>query len=277
MSAALCDRSDTSPNWACRETWRRATDRDWRHRLGDPPGSTGVHLGQQGASPKGVVHHLSLQSHDDQSTSAIWATTRNRLVAPQNMCLVCTVGGRTLTIIAVATSQTASTRAKDTDRNDTCQIFLDTALSEGQLSMTEHQQRVKAATNATTLGDLRALVSDLQTANAPPVQLPALKKPRLSTDGAGGSWGIRLAIMGVLVVLGIGIGWGPVRQHPPLAAELHLRPGRQVRRGGGSGRADPAASAALTRRAHRVVRADEEEVRRHERQPAGDLPPTTRR
>lgn len=122
------------------------------------------------------------------------------------MCLVCTVGGRTLTIIAVATSQTASTRAKDTDRNDTCQI-LDTALSEGQLSMTEHQQRVKAATNATTLGDLRALVSDLQTANAP-VQLPTLKKPRLSTDGAGGSWGIRLAIMGVLVVLGIGIGWG---------------------------------------------------------------------
>ena len=106
----------------------------------------------------------------------------------------------------MATSQTASTRAKDTDRNDTCQI-LDTALSEGQLSMTEHEQRVKAATNATTLGDLRALVSDLQTANAP-VQLPTLKKPRLSAGGAGGSWGIRLAIMGVLVVLGIGIGWG---------------------------------------------------------------------
>ncbi len=130
------------------------------------------------------------------------------------MCLVCTVGGRTLTIIAVATSQTASTRAKDTDRNDTCQI-LDTALSEGQLSMTEHQQRVKAATNATTLGDLRALVSDLQTANAP-VQLPTLKKPRLSTDGAGGSWGgIRLAIMGVLVVLGIGIGWGGLYGNTP--------------------------------------------------------------
>lgn len=122
------------------------------------------------------------------------------------MCLVCTVGARTLTIIAVATSQTASTRAKDTDRNDTCQI-LDTALSEGQLSMTEHQQRVKQATTATTLGDLRALVSDLQTANAP-VQLPTLKKPRLATAGNGGSWGIRLAIMGVLIVLGIGIGWG---------------------------------------------------------------------
>ncbi|HTY26753.1 MAG TPA: DUF1707 domain-containing protein, partial [Mycobacterium sp.] len=47
----------------------------------------------------------------------------------------------------MATSQTASTRAKDSDRNDICQI-LDTALSEGQLSMTEHEQRVKAATNA---------------------------------------------------------------------------------------------------------------------------------
>jgi hypothetical protein len=106
----------------------------------------------------------------------------------------------------VATSQTVSTRAKDADRNDICQI-LDTALSEGQLSMSEHQQRVKGATNATTLGDLRALVSDLQTGNAP-VQLPTLKKPRLSSSGTGGGWGIRIAITAVLIVLGIGIGWG---------------------------------------------------------------------
>lgn len=106
----------------------------------------------------------------------------------------------------MATSQTASTRAKDTDRNDTCQI-LDIALSEGQLSMSEHQQRVKAATNATTLGDLRALVSDLQTANAP-VQLPTLKKPGLSGSGVSGGWGIRLAVTAVLILLGIGIGWG---------------------------------------------------------------------
>lgn len=106
----------------------------------------------------------------------------------------------------MATSQTASTRAKDSDRNDICQI-LDTALAEGQLSMTEHEQRVKAATNASTLGDLRALVSDLQTANAP-VQLPTLKKPRLPGPAAGGSWGIRAAVAGVLVLLGIGIGWG---------------------------------------------------------------------
>ena len=106
----------------------------------------------------------------------------------------------------MATSQTASTRAKDSDRNDICQI-LDTALSEGQLSMTEHQQRVKAATSATTLGDLRALVSDLQTGNAP-VQLPTLTKPRLKMSSAGGGWGIRAAVAAVLVLLGMGIGWG---------------------------------------------------------------------
>jgi len=103
----------------------------------------------------------------------------------------------------VATGQRAGTRAKDSDRTDTCQI-LDTALAEGQLSMAEHQQRVKAATNAATIGDLRSLVGDLQTANAP-VQLPDLRGPRL---GSRAGWGIRAAVAGVLVLLGIGIGWG---------------------------------------------------------------------
>ena len=105
----------------------------------------------------------------------------------------------------MATRQTLRTRAKDSDRNDTCQI-LDSALSEGQLSMTEHGERVKAATTATTLGELQALVSDLQTNNSP-VQLPTLKKTR-PTFVAGDGWGLRIAVAGVLVVLGIGIGWG---------------------------------------------------------------------
>jgi Domain of unknown function (DUF1707) len=96
-------------------------------------------------------------------------------------------------------------RAKDSDRNDTCQI-VDSALSEGQLSMAEHGERVKAATNAATLGELQSLVADLQTANAP-VQLPNLKKPSRA-GGGGGGWGMRAAVAGVLVVLGIGIGWG---------------------------------------------------------------------
>ncbi|KWX23611.1 membrane protein [Mycolicibacterium wolinskyi] len=103
----------------------------------------------------------------------------------------------------VATRQTSATRAKDSDRNDTCKV-LDSALSEGQLSMEEHRQRVSAATNATTLGELAALVADLQNSNAP-VQLPTLKQPR--QPGSGG-WGFKLATAVVLVLLGMGIGWG---------------------------------------------------------------------
>lgn len=105
----------------------------------------------------------------------------------------------------MATRQTAGTRAKDSDRNDTCQI-LDSALSEGQLSMAEHGERVRTATNAATLGELQSLVSDLQNSNAP-VQLPNLKKqPKALSPGR--SRGIGLAMAAVLVVLGIAIGWG---------------------------------------------------------------------
>jgi hypothetical protein len=68
--------------------------------------------------------------------------------------------------------------------------------------MAEHRQRVSAATNAATLGELRSLVADLQTSNAP-VHLPNLKKPRTGTG-----WGMRAAAAVVLVVLGIAIGWG---------------------------------------------------------------------
>jgi hypothetical protein len=105
----------------------------------------------------------------------------------------------------VANRQTAGTRAKDSDRNDTCQI-LDSALADGQLSMEEHRTRVALATQSETLGDLQSLISDLQTGNAP-VQLPDLKR-RSRMPSGGGGWGIRLAVAGVLVALGIGIGWG---------------------------------------------------------------------
>jgi hypothetical protein len=59
-------------------------------------GATGVHLSQQRTAPKRVVHHLSLQSHADQSTS----------VPATRMC----------------------------DRSDACQI-LSTAMSEVRLLM----------------------------------------------------------------------------------------------------------------------------------------------
>ena len=109
----------------------------------------------------------------------------------------------------MATRQIAHTRAKDTDRNNTCQV-LDSALADGQLSMEEHRTRVGLATTAATLGDLQSLVDDLQNDNAP-VQMPNLQKPsRLRAAGVstGAGWGLRLATAGVLVVLGIAIGWG---------------------------------------------------------------------
>lgn len=112
----------------------------------------------------------------------------------------------------MASAQTTRTRARDRDRTDTCQI-LDTALAEGQLSMAEHADRVKAATSATSLGDLRALVSDLQTSSAP-VQLPALQKPAIV--GPRATWALRLATVGVLVALGVGIGWGLFGNTRPL-------------------------------------------------------------
>lgn len=107
----------------------------------------------------------------------------------------------------MATRQTAGTRAKDSDRDDTCKV-LDSALSEGQLSMEEHRQRVAAATTAATLGDLQSLVSDLQITSSP-IKLPNLKPERsMVALGAGTGWGLRAATAVVLVILGIGIGWG---------------------------------------------------------------------
>lgn len=100
----------------------------------------------------------------------------------------------------MATRRTAGTRAKDSDRTDTCQV-LDRALAEGQLSMEEHRQRVSAATNATTLGELQSLVTDLQAAN--PVHSPVTRPWRLP-----GGRAITAAVAGVLLVLVVAIGWG---------------------------------------------------------------------
>ncbi|EUA54119.1 hypothetical protein I550_5760 [Mycobacterium intracellulare 1956] len=66
---------------------------------------------------------------------------------------------------------TATTRARDSDRQDTCTI-LDNALSDGEVSAEEHRERVSAATKAVTLGDLQALVRDLQSNTGR--ELPAL-------------------------------------------------------------------------------------------------------
>ncbi|BBZ72675.1 DUF1707 SHOCT-like domain-containing protein [Mycobacterium paraseoulense] len=98
----------------------------------------------------------------------------------------------------------ANTRATDTNRQDACKI-LDDALNDGQLSMEEHRERVSAATNAVTLGDLQALVTDLQT-DSSALPTPAVKGPRLPPKLGG--WGSLAAAFAVSVLLGIGIGWG---------------------------------------------------------------------
>jgi len=71
--------------------------------------------------------------------------------------------------------------------------------------MQEHRERVSTATQAVTLGELQALLADLQT-DTGPVQPPAVRSPLKSPKLSG--WGILAAAFVVSVVLGIGIGWG---------------------------------------------------------------------
>ncbi|OBB86754.1 DUF1707 domain-containing protein [Mycobacterium sp. 852002-30065_SCH5024008] len=91
------------------------------------------------------------------------------------------------------------TRASDDDRNDICQV-LDAALGDGQLSTEEHRERVAAATRATTLRELRSLVTDLQI--RPASEQPPASRSRI---GRRGAW---VAVACALVLLGAGLAWG---------------------------------------------------------------------
>ncbi len=92
------------------------------------------------------------------------------------------------------------TRASDGDRNDIGQM-LDAALREGQLSNEEHRQRVIAATNAATLGELQSLVSDLQIHRAPG-QTSKASARRLPIAV------VASAVVAVVVLLGGLLAWG---------------------------------------------------------------------
>lgn len=103
-----------------------------------------------------------------------------------------------------ARGTTTTTRAKDTDRQDACKI-LDNALNDGELTEQEHRERVSSATNAITLGELQALVEDLQTDGGQlqaPTGAPSPKSPKF-----GGWRGLAVGFV-VSVLLGVGIGWG---------------------------------------------------------------------
>ncbi|OBA81904.1 hypothetical protein A9W99_13205 [Mycobacterium sp. 1164966.3] len=95
---------------------------------------------------------------------------------------------------------TTATRAKDTDRQEICTL-LDNALADGELSGEEHRERVRQATNAVTLGDLKVLVSDLQ--GNTPARLRDTKFPLKLTR-----WRAMAAAVVGSVVLGVLIGWG---------------------------------------------------------------------
>ncbi|MUM17061.1 DUF1707 domain-containing protein [Mycobacterium sp. CBMA271] len=97
----------------------------------------------------------------------------------------------------------AGIRAKDSDRNDTCKL-LDDALSDGQLSMEEHRERVASATTAATLAQLTSLVSDLQNAKSA-ANMPVLKLPG---NNWRRRWYVPAALTTVLVLIGVLIGWG---------------------------------------------------------------------
>lgn len=72
--------------------------------------------------------------------------------------------------------------------------------------MDEHRQRIATATSAVTLGELQTLVSDLQSSGTT-AKLPSLKGPRLPGWLRTG-WGMKAAAAAVLLIVGIGIGWG---------------------------------------------------------------------
>jgi hypothetical protein len=102
----------------------------------------------------------------------------------------------------VATRKTPGTRARDSDRSDACQV-LDSALAEGQLSGEEHRQRVSAATNAATLGELQSLIADLQTPIG--VQPYATKTSALRHPPV-----ILAAITAVVVAILGAVGWAVI-------------------------------------------------------------------
>ncbi|MBF6453250.1 DUF1707 SHOCT-like domain-containing protein [Nocardia cyriacigeorgica] len=68
-------------------------------------------------------------------------------------------------------------RARDLDRSHTASV-LDAAYAEGQLGADEYHDRVAQARAATTMGELSALVDDLQTPSAVPAPGPRTPAPR---------------------------------------------------------------------------------------------------
>jgi hypothetical protein len=93
---------------------------------------------------------------------------------------------------------TSRTRARDADRSSVCSA-LDAAFADGQLDGAEHRERTAAALRATTLGELHALVGDLQLTSPMPQRIT---RPA----PAGRARWVAAVVSLVLVAAGFGIG-----------------------------------------------------------------------
>ncbi|MEU7813248.1 DUF1707 domain-containing protein [Pseudonocardia sp. NPDC049154] len=115
------------------------------------------------------------------------------------------------------------TRARDADRNALCNA-LDTAYAEGQMDGGEHRERTATALRATTLGELKALVADLQLER--PIALLPPDRPQRSRGTRWAGVLVALALLGV----GFGVGHAVARSSAPatVAAGETVAAGRQV-------------------------------------------------
>ncbi|MGU3436254.1 DUF1707 SHOCT-like domain-containing protein [Actinomycetes bacterium M1A6_2h] len=104
-------------------------------------------------------------------------------------------------------------RARDRDRVHTC-ATLDRALENAQLDAGEHADRVRAATQAVTLGELHALIGDLQGRT----DLTPLRKHRLAIIGA-------VTVASAVVAVGVGAWSVRSYQDGSTASEVYGRDG----------------------------------------------------
>jgi hypothetical protein len=120
-------------------------------------------------------------------------------------------------------------RARDLDRSEVCSA-LDAAYADGQLDGEEHRTRTAAAMSAKTLGDLRALVDDLQLQQPlSEVREQPVRAPKPTRAGKVG------AVVVALLFIGTGFGIAKITDGPTAIAG-----GGPVVNGSGTGRgADP--------------------------------------
>ena len=223
--------------------------------LGDT-GAARVHLGQQGAPPKRVVHHLSLQSHADQSTSPSAPPIRKRGRPPMRE-----PNWRTSTIICVAKWLGAPLRGGADDGDPRQGQRPARRLQDSrQRSQRRPALRWKSTGNASAPPPTPShwaicrRWSTICRPTTPRCRLPALSRsPGRRFRRLGGCGGSAAAFV-ASVLLGVGIGWG-LYGNTSSPLDFTSDPGAKPD-GVAPGGADPAHAAAFGRRPDRPDGAD---------------------